>query len=258
MMRASVTATLVVAGAIAFGGRMPHAQPSTADRAVPFTVGELLTYDVSWSTYLTAGTATVSVKARRALAGGRADYDLVAEGRPSSLLDKLYHVYYKAESFLDTRTLQPSIATVFSDERGRNKLRTTRFTGGTAVEFEPKTNAPWEKHTAPPLSQDPLSAIYVIRAIPLKAGQAFVMPIVDGSDVYNIHWQIAGPEPVTTPLGTLPAWRVTPALSDAQNKPIPNKRVTLWVSNDAQKLPLKVQVAIPVGTFVLTLARVTH
>src|SRR5581483_6154666 len=104
-------------------------------------VGETLTYDVSWSTYLTAGTATMSVKDRKA-AGAGAAYDLVAEGRPGSILDKLYHLYYKAESMLDTRTLQPSVATVFSDERGRTKLRTTRFTSRTTIEFQPRENEP--------------------------------------------------------------------------------------------------------------------
>ena len=41
--------------------------------------------------------------------------------RDRSLLDKLYHLYYKAESLLDARTLQPTYATVFSDERGMDK-----------------------------------------------------------------------------------------------------------------------------------------
>jgi hypothetical protein len=226
-----------------------------ADRTVPFKVGETLTYDVSWSTFLTAGTATMSVKERRPV-GGAAVYDLVAEGRPGPLLDKLYHLYYKAESLLDTRTLQPSVATIFSDERGRTKLRTVRFTGRTTIEYEPKANAPSEKRVMPALSQDPLSAIYVIRVLPLKAGQVFTMPVVDGTDVYNARWQIAGPEPITTPAGAFSAWRLTPALSDSHGKPITNRRVTLWLSNDARRLPLKVQAGLTVGNFVLTLSKI--
>ena len=255
-MHGNQAAALLVALSVwsFFASHHIAAQGPATDRPVPFKVGEVLTYDVSWSTYLTAGTATMTVKERRPSAGG-AVYDLVAEGRPGPLLDKLYHLYYKAETFLDTRTLQPSVATVFSDERGRQKLRTTRFTGRTTVEFEPKANAPREMHTTPPLSLDPLSALYVVRVLPLKAGQVYTMPLVDGSDVYNVRWQIAGPEPMATPLGAVSAWRITPTLSDGQGKPIPNKRVTLWLSNDVRKLPLKLQVALPVGNFMLTLAR---
>src|SRR5206468_3288685 len=117
-----------------------------------------------------------------------------------SLLDKLYHVYYKAESLLGTN-FRPAWATVFSDENGRQKLRKTQFTGPTSVDFTPKVNAPTEKKTTPLQSLDPLSAIYVVRALPLKAGQPpFTMPVVDGSDVYSVRWQVAGPEPITTPL----------------------------------------------------------
>ena len=250
-------AVVIVASTCLLGIDRPSAQAPAGDRPVPFKVGEVLTYDVSWSTYLTAGTAAMTVKERRSAGPGATSYDLVAEGKPGSLLDKLYHVYYKAESFLDTRTLQPSVATVFSDERGRQKTRTTRFTGRTSIEFEPKANAPREKHTTPALSQDPLSAIYVVRALPLKAGQVFTMPVVDGADAYNVKWQIAGPEPMSSPLGTVSAWRVTPTLLDGQGKAIANKRVTLWLSNDARKLPLKFQVALPVGSFTLTLARVS-
>jgi hypothetical protein len=225
--------------------------------AVPFHVGEVLTYDVSWSTYLTAGTATLSVKERRPIGRGASAYDIIGEGRPSTLLDKLFHVYYKAESLLDTRALQPSIFTVYSDERGRTKLRTMRFVSRTSIEYEPKASAPRETYTIPALSQDPLSAIYVMRAISFKAGQVLTMPVVDGGDVYNAKWQIAGPETVTTGIGAVSAWRLTPTLTDAKGKPILNRRVTLWMSNDARKLPLKFQAGLPVGSFTFTLARVS-
>jgi len=244
-------------------GRPPQAYGTAAlqggrsdDFAVPFHVGEVLTYDISWSTYLTAGTATLSVKERRPLGRGAFAYDIIAEGRPAALLDKLYHLYYKAESLLDTRALQPSVFTVYSDERGRTKLRTMRFLSGTSMEYEPKASAAREKYTIPPLSQDPLSAIYVMRAVSLKPGQILTMPVVDGGDVYVAKWQIAGPETLTKGMGAISAWRLAPTLTDAKGKPITNRRITLWMSNDARRLPLKFQAGLPVGSFTFTLARV--
>jgi hypothetical protein len=239
----------------AFLAAHPAAQRASTERAVPFRVGEILTYDISWSTYLTAGSATLAVRERKP-AGTGAAYDLVAEGRPASLLDKLYHLYYKAESLLDTRTLQPAMATIFSDERGRQRLRTTRFIGRTLIEFAPRANAPVERHTTPPLAQDPLSAIYVIRSLPLQAGRVFTMPVVDGPNVYHARWRIGGPESVTTGIGALPAWRVTPTLTTTQGKPLTNYRITLWLSNDARRLPLKLEAGLAVGNFTLTLAKV--
>ena len=108
----------------------------------------------------------------------------------------------------------------------------------------------------PALSQDPLSAMYVMRALPLKAGQVLTMPIVDGPDVFHARWQISGPEPITTTVGATQAWRLTPTLSDGQGKPIASRKMTMWLSNDARRLPLKVEVALAAGSFTLTLARV--
>jgi hypothetical protein len=247
--------TTVLALALLALPASPLAQRGTAERAVPFQVGELLSYDVAWSSYVTAATATVTVKERQA-SGSSAVYDLVAEGRSVGLLDALYPVYYKAESLLDTRTLQPAIATFYSDERGSRHLRTTRFIGPTRIEFEAETGGPRETLTVPAESRDPLSVIFVLRTLPLKAGPVATMPVVDGADVYQTRWQAAGPEPLATPAGRFSAWRLTPSLAHADGQPITAMRITLWLSNDARRLPVKLQAELPIGTFTLALTKI--
>jgi hypothetical protein len=256
MPTARTPAAVVVACAIVLGwlAATPSAE-TPGDRAVPFHVGETLTYDVSWSTFLTAGTVTTSVQARRPLEAGGSAYDIIAEGKPGTVLDAIYHLYYKAETLLDTRTLQPSVISVFSAERGRTKVRTTRFASATSIEFQPDAAAAWERRAVPPLSQDPLSATYVMRAAPLRAGLILTMPVVDGSDVYNVRWQIAGPEPIRTALGSMSAWRLTPALTTLDGKAVTNRQFSLWISDDARRWPLKLQAGLAVGSFTLTLAR---
>lgn len=249
----TIVALSSAAGAMLLGMAGVSAQPQASDRAVPFQVGESLTYDVAWSGYVTAGTATVSVKARKPMGSGAAAYDLVAEGRPIGLIDRLYHAYYKAESLLDTRTLQPAIATFYSDEQGQTALRTTRFTGPSSIEFQPTAGAPRVTRAVPALSQDSLSAIFVLRTRPLTPGQSFTMPVVDGDDIYQAHWRVAGPEAVGTPAGTFQAWRLTPSLTDVAGRPVANQTITLWLSDNAKRLPLKLQAGLPVGTFTLTL-----
>jgi hypothetical protein len=234
------------------------AQRSPTERAVPFQAGETLTYDIAWSTFLTAGSATLSVREDRSGARGRTAYDLVAEGRPVGIVDTLYHVYYKAESLLDAQSLLPTAATLYSDDRGRTKLRTTRFVGPTSVEFQASTNAPVEKKAIPPSSRDPLSAIYFLRSMSFQAGRAFTTSIVDGADVYNARWEVAGPQSVSTPVGTFSAWRLMPTLSSPNSKPVPNYRLTLWLSNDVRRLPLKLEADLTMGTFALTLTKVAR
>ena len=69
-------------------------------QAVPFKVGETLEYDVGWSSYLTAGTATLAIREKKPSYGSVAYY-AVAEGRATGLVAALYHVYYKADTLLD-------------------------------------------------------------------------------------------------------------------------------------------------------------
>ena len=101
-------------------------RPARVERAVPFHVGETLTYDVSWSTYLTAGTAVATVKEKKASFNSTAYY-IVAEGRPTPLVAKLYSLYYKLDTLLDSYTLLPQRGSVYSEEGSRHRFRTTRF-----------------------------------------------------------------------------------------------------------------------------------
>ena len=94
----------------------PQAKPAPKrELAVPFAAGESLTYDISWSTFLTAGSATVSVKEKKPSYGSTAYY-IVAEGRPTTMVSKLYTLYYKADTLLDVFTLLPQRGSVYSEE----------------------------------------------------------------------------------------------------------------------------------------------
>jgi hypothetical protein len=148
---------------------------------VPFRPGEVLTYDVSYSTYVTAGTVTLSVQSKRPSYNSVAYY-VVAEARPTPLMSKLYTLYYKADVLLDVYTLLPQRAGVYSEEGPRHQMKVTTFD-------DPARKASFENTTAksgkrefsvPPLTQDALSAIYVLRALPLKIGFRETIPVTTG------------------------------------------------------------------------------
>ena len=251
----AVLIALVAANAIA-GSPTPSAQ---RDLPVPFKVGESLTFDVSWTTFLSAGTATLSVLERRPGAAGRTAYYMVAEGKPSAMLGKLYSLYYKAESMLDTRTLLPSLATIYSDEGGRKRYKTTTFRGNGSVQYEIKTSTTATSTIkTSPQAQDPLGAIYILRALPLKAGMTtpISIPIIDSGKVYTMRVTMGGVESVKSGLGTQPALKLTMRIVDADGK-AEGSGFSLWLSEDGRKLPLKISMGLTVGSVNLTLAKVT-
>jgi hypothetical protein len=96
------------------------------ERPTPFAVGETLTYDVSWSTALSAGTVVSTVKEKKASFDSTAFY-IVAEGRPAPLLSKLYTFYYKVDTLLDVYTLLAQRGSVYSEEGQRHRFGATLF-----------------------------------------------------------------------------------------------------------------------------------
>ena len=109
--------------------RPASAAPVTKDAMVPFAVGETLTYDVSWSGLLTAGTAVTRVVQKRESFGATA-YDITADGRPVPLLARIYPVYYKMDTLLDSTSLLSQWTGLYSEERGRKlKSRAARIPG---------------------------------------------------------------------------------------------------------------------------------
>src|SRR5690606_38525628 len=96
------------------------------DHPVPFAVGERLAYDVTWSGLVTAGTATVTVRERRPSYDSTAWY-IVAEGTPTPLLARMYTLYYKADTLLETRTLLPQRGSIYSREGARQRMKEILF-----------------------------------------------------------------------------------------------------------------------------------
>ncbi len=233
-----------------------RAVPTAAktERAVPFRAGEVLNYDVSWSSYVTAGTATLSVREKKASYGSTAYY-VVAEGRPTPLLSKLYTLYYKADTLLDAYSLLPQRGSVFSDEGGRRRTKTTSFNqGARAATYELQTATLVKKPLSlAPFTQDALSALYVLRAIPLKPGSSVSIPVTDSGKMYKVQMRIGNVEPVKTGMGTVNAYRITPTITDMQGKPDGTRGLAIWISDDARRLPVRMQAEVAVGNFNLTL-----
>ena len=234
----------------------PPAKAAPAPRAekhVPFAAGETLSYDVSWSSYLTAGTATTTVLEKKPSFNSTAYY-IVAEGRPTPLLSKLYSVYYKMDTLLDSFTLLPQRGSVYSEEGKRHRFKTTQFDrAAKKALFEYKSDTTVKSDFATSaVTQDALSAIYVLRVIPLKPGEKMTMPVCDNGINYKVQFDAGASEKVRTPKGDQAALKIRLSVSDDKGKSV-GKNVFIWISEDERRLPVKLQADLPVGSFNLLL-----
>ncbi|BCS34681.1 hypothetical protein TBR22_A39070 [Luteitalea sp. TBR-22] len=240
-------------GAPATGAPSTPARPTGPEKVVPFKAGETLTYDVSWSDYLTAGAATMVVRDKRASYGSTAWY-VFAEGRPTALLSKLYSVYYKADSLMDAYTLFPQRGSVFSNENGRQRMKETRFEQARrSAVFQMRTSTTMQvDQTLPGPTHDGLSALMAMRTMNLAPGASTSFGVSDSGYLYRVTLTVGAKESIKTGLGQVGGWKIVPSIRDQKGQVV-GRGLAVWISDDARRLPLRIQAQLPVGSFVLTL-----
>jgi len=225
-----------------------------AERKVPYAVGERLVYDVSWSNYVSAGTLTINVEAKRPSYNSTAYY-VVAQAQTEGILARLYTLSYKADTLIDSFTMLPQRGSVFSREGGRQRMKITTFD-------HPKKQGRFEMQTASKMvkdvalgtaTQDVLSAIYALRTIAPRAGEKFTMPVSDSGWLYQVLWTVGQVEPVKVASGqVVQALRVTPRVTDEKGQAVGSGSV-LWLANDGSFRPVRLEASATVGRVVLAL-----
>ena len=220
---------------------------------MPFAVGETLTYDVSWSSILMAGTAVATVKEKTPASGSTA-YTIVAEGRPIPIVARLYALYYKMDTLLDSVSLLPRRGSLFAEEgKDRRTSITTFDRAAKRVFFEEKTDTTTKlDYAVPAATQDGLSTLYFMRSRTFKVGDRIAVPVADSGSLYNVDITVGAPELVKVPFVQTTAWPLRGVIKDSDGMPVWNN-IVVWISTDARRLPLKMQADLTIGTFVLAL-----
>ena len=121
-----------------------------------------------------------------------------------------------------------------------------------AAKFGINAGTPRVDFAVPAQIQDGLSALYSLRATPIKTGQRVTMPVADGGALYNVTMDVGAIERLRVPAGEMGAWNVKVTITDAKGQPAASN-AAVWISNDTRRLPLKLQAGLPVGDFVLLL-----
>jgi hypothetical protein len=251
--KAAALALVVLASLSAPFAASAQRAPARREVAVPFKVAETLTYEVSWSSVLVAGTATAKVIEKKPSFNSTAYY-MVVEGRPIPLLQKLYNLYYKMDTLLDSVTLLSQRGSLYSEEGGDHKLGSTRFDRNTRrAYYEIQSDTLQKSDFAIPTgAQDGLAALYALRGRAFKAGETFSTPVADSGAMYSVPVHVGAREQVKVPAGEFPAWPLKAEILDAQNQPV-WKNIAVWISDDPRRLPVRLQADLPVGNFVLAL-----
>jgi Protein of unknown function (DUF3108) len=256
-MKLSPTGSVVAAGAALL--LLWCSLAGGADNHLPFAAGETLTYNVNWSVF-PAGRVVVEFFGHDKKPGG--SYKVKTSAQSSGFVSVLYKVHDEFESSFGPQTICSHRIAKSVNEGRRHKETEIHFdyARGMAIldERDPsKQDAP-AKHAEngiPACVQDVVSAFYYLRAQPLEVGQSVKLAVNDGGETSEVVVEVQRREQIQTGVGNRTALRVEPKVFGKLFKK--KGRMLIWLSDDPQRLPLRIKMVLPIGSIVGTLASVT-
>ncbi len=224
-------------------------QPSRKVKNTAFIKGEKLEFRVFYDALLTgkvtAGYATLEVNNEIKSMNNRPVYHVVGEGKSRRAFDWFFKVRDRFETYFDTESFSPYYFIRRTREGGYVKDDDVRFYYG--LEVASSRNA---KTKIPGDINDVISAVYYARTLDFskaKVGQNFSVPFFLDDSVYVSVIQYYGKETVKTSLGKFRCLKFKPmvATGNVFSNPYP---MTLWVTDDANRLPILGESAVVVGS----------
>jgi hypothetical protein len=114
----------------------------------------------------------------------------------------------------------------------------------------------------PLLTVDPLGFLLHVRISPPAAGQTQTLQMLEGQALWRVTLTTAGAQPLPDSAAATPALRiegrVDPIHYDGRpdDDDRPHRTFTLWLSNDAARVPLRISVPVGIGSVVVELVEV--
>ena len=211
-----------------------------------YQAGEQLTFTVYYAVagiYVNAGTAIFSNTLERV--NGRPVYHITGDGKTNSSYDWIYTVRDKYESYVDTATMMPLkfVRNVHEGDHKQYENITFNRTINTAVTSK-------GVYKVPSCVQDVLSAMYYARNINFsryKSGDRIPFSLFLDNEVYEMYIRYLGKETIKTRYGKFNAIKFKPLLLKGTIFE-GGEKMTVWVSDDANHIPLRVESPITVGS----------
>jgi hypothetical protein len=237
--------------------RLPRPAPPAppAPGPPPFAVGERATYDVRWlggGFGMSAGRATIGVERAE---DGRG-YHLVAEAETADWVQQFFdaHNEYTTDASVDLLPLRHT-----RRERQRHRDLTRVFTFDherRTVQLRSGREESSVTLSMPPGTRDALTALYYTRSVALAPGAVLKVPLNDGGRNSILELRVAGEDQLTVGGRTVPALRLEPRIIQRVERRRPLE-LTIWLSRDARRVPLRADVAAGFGRLRLDLVSYT-
>lgn len=256
MWRPVVLCSLAL-GPLLFPGAI-RAEEQTAAPIQPkieaLTPGEILTYNITWSNIVTAGTATTEIK-EGTLPDGKQVLLFVVTTHSAGLVDAFYRVNDRLESVFDPGIMQ-SLKFSLNEIHGKRKRnRELVFDHANKTVISTLNKDPAETITIPDQVQDAVSSLYFLRTRDdFIVGKPITIQVHDSSKNWSVEVQTLGREQVTTPAGKFATIKVR-TFPKYEGVFMNKGEIFIWLTDDCRKIPVLMKSTIAIGSIVSTLTK---
>ena len=210
----------------------------------PFVTGESATYRVHWTSGpMRVPAATVTIAVQPPQGSERYRFQVTAKTEP------WMSRFYEADVLIETTASDGLLPYSYREAIKDGKRRIERQTAFDADRHEMRLTSGGTSMTLPlaAAARDPLTALFYIRGLPMEAGSHVALPLNDNGRRLTLDVSIGGVETITVGGQSRPAWRLAPRLTDrlARRGPLD---VTAWLSADARRVPLIIDVTAAFGS----------
>ena len=213
-----------------------------------FKSGEWLRYKMSYSGFLRAGTAVLELSEKDF--NGKKVFYTKGTGWTSGAVKWFFKVEDRYESYFDKDTIKPYLFKRKINEGGYKKHRITSFNHKSNKAYVQDFTL--QKDTSVVFSrvQDMLSAFYYLRNYNvknMKKGEEIGIDMFMDSQVYPFKLRFLGREILKTKFGTLKTMIFRPLVQSGRIFKA-QESVTLWITDDENKIPVKLSAELSVGS----------
>jgi hypothetical protein len=232
----------IIAACLSFNGL---AQELPFVKEPVFQAGEVLNYKLKYG-FITAAEGTLKVQESDLRFDGKPTFKLVVDGQTSGTFDVFYKIRDHYESFIDKDNLKPYFYQENIREGSYRRQDKARFS-----QEGKKVVATKGTFTTPTMQTfDLVSAYYFARSLDIskmKPGDFVKLNYFLGDEISQLEIQFVGREIVKTKLGKIKCLKFSPSIKPGRifRK---DSRLYLWVTDDGNRVPVKAQVEIIVGS----------
>lgn len=225
-------------------------------RNTSFKDGEQLMFKVYYNMgriWMHAGNAEFNVVSE--MLNNKKVYHITGTGKTQKSYELFYRVNDKYESFLDEETLLPHKFIRNVNEGGFRIYNNVAFNQNIGQAVSTKG-----VFKVPNCIQDVLSAIYFARNIDYnkyKPGSKIGFKMFLDDQVYELYIRYVGKEVIETRYGKFNAIKITPLLIEGTIFK-GGEKMAVWVSDDANHIPLRVDSPILIGSIKVDLMGFTN